>query len=104
MGDASTLDVGYKPIPLYAGRKCRASVHVVQVLAPLADEGVVVDDLEASEARAMSMPSDDDTESSAISRSGTDVDVPPVGSLVLRAVRIPGARLLTRGRPRRLMS
>ena len=38
-------------------------MHVVQVLAPLADEGVVVDDLEASEARAMSMPSDDDTES-----------------------------------------
>ena len=68
-------------LPLCAGRKCRASVHVVQVLAPLADEGVVVDDLEASEARAMSMPSDDDTESSAISRSGTDVDVPPVGSL-----------------------
>ena len=79
-------------------------MHVVQVLAPLADEGVVVDDLEASEARAMSMPSDDGTESSAISRSGADADVPPVGSLVLRAVRIPGARLLTRGRPRRLMS
>ena len=69
-------------------------MHVVQVLAPLADEGgVVVDDLEASEARAMSMPSDDGTESSAISRSGADADVPPVGSLVLRAVRIPGARL-----------
>ena len=51
-------------------------MHVVQVLAPLADEGVhvVVDDLEASEARAMSMPSDDDTESSAISRSGADAD------------------------------
>ena len=49
MGDTSTLDAGYKPIPLYAGRKCRASVHVVQVLAPLADGGVVVvDDLEAS--------------------------------------------------------
>jgi hypothetical protein len=32
---------------------------VVQVLAPLADEGVVVVDLEASEARAMSMPFDD---------------------------------------------
>ena len=51
-------------------------MHVVQVLAPLADEGVVVDDLEASEARAMSMPSDDGTESSANSRSGADVDVP----------------------------
>ena len=77
MGDASTLDVGYKPIPLYAGRKCRTSVHVVQVLAPLADGGVVVDDLEASEARAMSMPSDDGTESSAISRSGADADITP---------------------------
>ena len=79
MGDASTLDVGYKPIPLYAGRKCRASVHVVQVLAPLADGGVliVVDDLEASEARAMSMPSDDGTESSAISRSAADADITP---------------------------
>ena len=51
-------------------------MHVVQVLAPLADEGVVVVDLEASEARAMSMPFDDGTESSAISRSGADADVP----------------------------
>ena len=42
------------------------------------DEGVVVDDLEASEARAMSMPSDDGTESSAISRSGADMDVQPL--------------------------
>ena len=50
----------------------------------LAVEDVVIDDLEASEARAMSMPSDDGTESSAISRSGADVDVPPVGSLVLK--------------------
>ena len=53
-------------------------MHVVQVLAPLADEGVVVDDLEASEARAMSMPSDDGTESSAISRSGADADITPM--------------------------
>ena len=40
------------------------SVHVVQVLAPLAVEDVVVDDLEASEVRAVSTPSDDGTESS----------------------------------------
>ena len=78
MGDAPTLDAGYNPPSLSGERKCRASVHVVQVLAPLADEGVVVDDLEASEARAMSMPSDDDTESSAISRSGADMDVQPL--------------------------
>ena len=41
-------------------------------------EGVVVDDLEASEARAMSTPSCDGTESSANSRSGTDVAVTPM--------------------------
>ena len=78
MGNTPTLDAGYKPIPLYARRKCRPSVHVVQVLAPLADEDVVVDGLEASEVRAMSMPSDDGTESSAISRSGADADVTPM--------------------------
>jgi hypothetical protein len=49
----------------------RTSVHVVQVLEPLVDEVVVgtavddVDDLEASEVRAMPVPSDDGTESSA---------------------------------------
>ena len=82
MDDAPTLDAGYNPPSLRVGGKCRASVHVVQVLAPLADGGVVVDDLEASEARAMSMPSDDGTESSAISRSGADADITPSSAAV----------------------
>ena len=50
----------------------------------------MVDDLEVSEARAMPMPSDDGTESSADSRSGANAGVPPKGSLVLRAVRFLG--------------
>ena len=52
MGDAPTLDAGYNPPSLRVGGKCRASVHVVQVLVLLAVEDVVVDDLETSKARA----------------------------------------------------
>ena len=63
----------------------RTSVHVVQVLEPLVDEVVVgtavddVDDLEASEVRAMPVPSDDGTESSADSLSGAGAAVTPWG-------------------------
>ena len=56
MGDAPTLDAGYNPPSLRVGGKCRASVHVVQVLVLLAVEDVVVNDLEASEARARRGP------------------------------------------------
>ena len=54
MGDAPTLDAGYNPPSLRVGGKCRASVHVVQVLVLLAVEDVVVciDDLETSKTRA----------------------------------------------------
>ena len=58
-------------------------MHVVQVLAPLPTRV----QWGASEVRAMPMPSDDGTESSANSRSGADANVPSMGSLVLKAVR-----------------
>ena len=54
-----------------------ASVHVVQVLVLLAVEDVVVDDLEASEARARRDPPMT-YGISADPLSGADVDVPPM--------------------------
>ena len=77
MGDAPTLDAGYNPPSLRVGGKCRASVHVVQVLVLLAVEDVVVDDLETS-GEGTSRPSNERTESSANSQSGTDVAVTPM--------------------------
>ena len=69
-----------------------ASVHVVQVLVLLAVEDVVVDDLEASEARARRGPPMAYGVFSGFAercRRGR----PAHGLLVRRAVRIPGARL-----------
>ena len=73
MGDAPTLDAGYNPPSLSGEEMPRTSaeggcepaaadtvvkiiMHVVQVLAPLAVEDVVVDDLEASEAQVQARP------------------------------------------------
>ena len=57
----------------------RTSVHVVQVLVPLAVDVVVGSDLEASEVRAVPVPSDDGMESSADSLSGAGSAVTPLG-------------------------
>ena len=80
-----------------------ASVHVVQVLVLLAVEDVVVDDLEASEARARRGPPmayGVFSEFAERYRRGRHAH----GLLVLRVVRLPGARLMTRGHPRRRMA
>ena len=89
-GDAPTLDVGYKPIPLAERGGNAASVHVVQVLVLLAVEDVVVDDLEASEARARRGPPMNARSLQRIRGVGADVDeLPALGLLALRAVGLP---------------
>ena len=80
LGGAPTLDfVGYNLPSTFGEEMPRTSVHVVQVLVPLAVEVVVVGDLEASKVRAMPVPSDNGTESSANSQSRAGSAVTPNG-------------------------
>ena len=79
-------------------------MHVVQVLAPLAVEEVVVDDLEASEARARRGPPTTVRSLQRIRGVGADVDeLPALGLLALRAVGLPGAQPHDEWPPRRLL-